>query len=92
MESNPIPAYDNIRTVASEELRSDAGKQKGDPNKAMEAVVDVVRGEGKSTGKPWPLYLFLGNDTDTGVREKAGKLLMRLDEWSDVVRDMEFDE
>lgn len=58
----------------------------------MEAVVDVVRGEGKAKGRPWPLYLVLGNDAEAGIREKTGKLLMHLDEWSDVVRGVEFDE
>ena len=35
---------------------------KGDPDKAMEAVVDVVKGQGVANGKPWPFYLFLGEE------------------------------
>lgn len=92
LESNPIPAYDGVRTATGSKFKSGAGKEKGDPNKAMEAVVDVVRGEGKAKGRPWPLYLVLGNDAEAGIREKTGKLLMHLDEWSDVVQGVEFDE
>lgn len=68
------------------------GKEKGDPVKAMEAVVDVVRGEGKAKGRPWPLYLVLGDDADEGIRQKATKLLKHVDQWSDVIRTVSFDE
>jgi len=63
-----------------------SGKQPGDPNKAMEIVVDVVRGEGVAAGKPWPLYLVLGEDAEEAIRTKCKKMLDHLDEWRDVVR------
>ena len=47
-DSNPISAYDELRTVTMQRFGSVAGTQKGDPDKAMAAVVDVVKGEGKA--------------------------------------------
>jgi len=89
--SNPIAAYNDMRRTATEEFGSIYGTQKGDPNKAMEAVVDVVRGEGKAKGRPWPLYLALGDDADEGIRQKSAKLLKHVDEWGDVIKSVNFD-
>ena len=89
--SNSIPAYDELRDIAMKRFSAVAGTQKGDPNKAMEAVVDVVKGEGKAKGRPWPLYLALGDDADEGIRQKSTKLLRHVDEWGDVVRSVNFD-
>lgn len=90
--SNPIVGNDPLRNATEKSFASVAGNQKGDPDKAMEVVVDVVRGEGKAKGRPWPLYLVLGNDAEAGVREKCAKMLAHLDDWSDVVRGVQFDE
>ncbi|KAJ6606389.1 hypothetical protein DFH09DRAFT_1241948 [Mycena vulgaris] len=62
----------------------------GDPVKAMEAVVDVVRGEGVAAGRPWPTYLVLGSDAEKAILAKTEKLKTHLEEWSDVVRGVEF--
>jgi len=58
----------------------------------MEAVVDVVKGEGKAKGRPFPLYLALGEDADAGIRQKSVTLLKHIDEWGDVIRTVDFDE
>ena len=60
------------------------GSAKGDPDKAMEAVVDVVKGQGVANGKPWPFYLILGEDASGDVEMKCRKVLGALDEWKDV--------
>ncbi|KAJ7677228.1 hypothetical protein B0H17DRAFT_1334370 [Mycena rosella] len=62
----------------------------GDPVKAMEAVVDVVRGEGVAAGRPWPTYLVLGRDAEKAILAKTDKLTRHLEDWSDVVRGVEF--
>ncbi|KAJ8582665.1 hypothetical protein M405DRAFT_749909, partial [Rhizopogon salebrosus TDB-379] len=64
------------------------GKQPGDPMKAMKVVVDIVRGEGVAVGREWPLYLVLGEDAERDVRNKCTKILKHLDEWQDVIRDV----
>jgi hypothetical protein len=69
-----------------------AGSQKGDPDKAMEVVVDVVRGEGKAKGRPWPLYLALGEDADANIRQRSMNLLKHVDQWGDVIKSVNFDE
>lgn len=86
-----MPANDVIRAASMRGFASVPGAQKGDPDKAMEVVVDVVRGEGAAMGRPWPLYLVLGDDAEEGIKEKCGKLLKHLDEWKDVTRNVSFD-
>ncbi|TFK33479.1 hypothetical protein BDQ12DRAFT_691158 [Crucibulum laeve] len=88
---NPIPDYDNIRITSKAQFASVSGTEKGDPAKAMEVLVDVVRGEGVAKGRPWPGYLVLGEDAEADVRNKSAKVLAVLDEWKDVARGVNFD-
>lgn len=91
--SNPILAYGEFRDATNQRFRTAVGgAQNGDPDKAMEAVVDVVKGEGKAKGRPWPLYLVLGHDAEEAIRQKTTKLLNHIDEWSDVIGAVGFDE
>ncbi|KAJ7691780.1 hypothetical protein B0H17DRAFT_1062642 [Mycena rosella] len=88
---NAIAAYDETRRENMEHYESREGTQAGDPDKAMDAVVDVVRGEGPAQGKPWPGYLLLGKDADRDVRAKCKIMTDHLDEWSEVVRGVDFE-
>ncbi|KAJ7182745.1 hypothetical protein C8R43DRAFT_967969 [Mycena crocata] len=88
---NVIADYDAMRALSMERFGAVGGKEKGDPAKAMEAVVDVVRGEGVARGRPWPGRLVLGEDAESDVRAKCKKVLDGMDEWSDVVRGVSFD-
>ncbi|KAJ6588728.1 hypothetical protein B0H19DRAFT_216909 [Mycena capillaripes] len=88
---NRIEAYDGIREENRNGYSGRDGKQMGDPDKAMEAVVDVVRGEGAARGKPWPRYLLLGKEADRDVRAKCKTMTDHLDEWSEVVKGVDFD-
>ncbi|EGN94573.1 hypothetical protein SERLA73DRAFT_188544 [Serpula lacrymans var. lacrymans S7.3] len=88
---NPIPDYDEQREDGVVNFGAVAGKQKGDPTKAMKALVDVVNGEGCASGKPWPLYLVLGEDAEQDIRDKCKKVMDHLDEWRSVVRGTNFD-
>ncbi|KAF8838181.1 NAD(P)-binding protein [Paxillus ammoniavirescens] len=90
--SNPICDYDEQRADSLATYNVLDGKQPGDPVKAMNAVVDVVRGEGVAAGKEWPLYLVLGRDAEIDIRNKCAKMIRHLDEWSDVVRGVDIDE
>jgi len=89
---NPIPDYDAMRNAGQKQVNSMIGKATNDPKKAVEAICDVVRGEGVAKGKEWPLYLMLGKGCEEDVRSKCTKVLSVLDEWKDVTRAMEFDE
>ncbi|KAF8815899.1 NAD(P)-binding protein [Phlegmacium glaucopus] len=87
----PIADYDALRTAAIAGFSAVGGTQDGDPDKAAEAIVDVVRGEGVAKGRPWPEYLLLGYDAEANVRGKCSKVLKVLDEWLDVTRGVNFD-
>lgn len=82
--SNPIAANGPLREASLAKLSVLAETSKGDPTKAMEAVVDIVRGEGIAKGRPWPELLILGEDAERDVRDKCNKVLKALDEWKDV--------
>lgn len=88
--NNRIPDYDAIRGKSIELFASVPGKEKGDPDKAMEVLVDVVKGQGVAKDRPWPGYLVLGEDAEAAVRDKCAKVLGVLDEWVDVARGVNF--
>ncbi|KAI0328782.1 NAD-P-binding protein [Cubamyces sp. BRFM 1775] len=84
---SPIADYDRAR----EELRKRVENRhrlpnQGDPAKGMDALVDVVRGEGraKDKGGELPLWLFLGGDCLADVKARADKLKKVAEEWADV--------
>ncbi|RDX43110.1 NAD-P-binding protein [Lentinus brumalis] len=88
---NPIPDYNAMREEIAKRRRGAQGHMNGDPAKAMELLVDVVRGEGKAKGKAWPLYLPLGWATDDAIQAKTKTILGVLDEWRDIIRDLDYD-
>lgn len=81
-----IADYEKMREGAIARYANQNGKQPGDAEKAMRAVVDVVRGEGKAAGKPWPLWLVLGKDAEEDLRAHCKERLRNLDEWSEITR------
>ena len=88
---NAVSGNDEMRDAAQKRFATVFGSEKGDPVKAMEAVVDTVRGEGVAEGKPWPGLLVLGGDADRDVRNRCHKTLQVLDEWKDVAENLNFD-
>ncbi|KAF5364435.1 hypothetical protein D9758_010694 [Tetrapyrgos nigripes] len=91
---NPISDYDTVREKIMTIMKAADRKQEGDPNKAAELVVDIVRGEGKAlredgTVRDWPLYLPLGGDAVNDIRTKCRRMLDALDEWADVTTGLE---
>lgn len=81
---NRIPDYDEMRAKSTEWYDTVHGLVKGDPAKAMEVLTDVVRGEGKAAGRPWPLYLVLGDLGVQGIADKCHTMLKVIDDWKDV--------
>ena len=86
-----IPAYDKLREKGRARFNSISGYERGDPRRAMELLVDVVRGEGAAADRPWPLWLFMGADVYRDVRGKCAAVLQALDTWEDVSTALEFD-
>ncbi|KAF7980838.1 hypothetical protein HWV62_36476 [Athelia sp. TMB] len=91
-KANPIPDYDRMRKETEEDMKAVPGNQPGDPAKAMEVLVDVVRGEGVAKGRPMPLYLPLGTDAEAAIRGKCATMTAVLDEWQDVIRSTDITE
>ncbi|KAJ7022306.1 hypothetical protein C8F04DRAFT_1138389 [Mycena alexandri] len=90
-EGNKIPDYDALRFEGEDVYKRAYRTLKGDPAKAMEAVVDVVRGEGKAKGRAWPGMLVLGDVGVSGVKEKCEQVMGLLEEWRDVSTTLNFD-
>ncbi|KIK57759.1 hypothetical protein GYMLUDRAFT_45941 [Collybiopsis luxurians FD-317 M1] len=91
-QENSLPDYDELRTSAIKRSSID-GKQPGDPTRAMEALVDVVRGEGVATGRKFPAIgtaLLLGNDVEKDFYTKFDKMKATVMEWAHVVRGVWF--
>ena len=85
-----IPDYDALRERGHAVFASISGNEKGDPAKAMELLVDVVRGEGDAYGREWPMWLFMGKDVYRDVRAKCERVERHLAEWEDVATNLEF--
>ena len=50
----------------------------------MDAVVEVVRGEGRAAGKPFPLWLALGDDAVRDIRAKTTRIIENLEVHQDI--------
>ncbi|KAI0312669.1 NAD-P-binding protein [Amylostereum chailletii] len=82
----PLPDYDAAREELRRRMKDrENEKNKGDPEKGMNALMDVIRGEGRASGKDgWPLWLFLGDDAIEGIKVRTGSYTKTLDEWRNV--------
>lgn len=90
-EDNAIAEYDAMRERAKKMYDAADGHQPGDPVKAVEVLADVVRGEGRAAGRPWPVYLPLGLEAETAIRHKCKVVTDVLDDWGAVIRDTRLD-
>jgi NAD(P)-dependent dehydrogenase (short-subunit alcohol dehydrogenase family) len=61
-----------------------AGNQIGDPDRAAQAILDLVRAE-----QP-PIHLLLGTDALRRAREKVDAVIEEMDRWEDVTRGTDF--
>ncbi|KAI0703436.1 hypothetical protein BC835DRAFT_1410717 [Cytidiella melzeri] len=90
-DGNELADYDKQRAIALEKFSKIDKFLLGDPVKAMHVLADVVRGEGRAKGKPWPLYLPLGKEAEDAIRDKTKLLDNVLEEWGDIIRDTRLD-
>ena len=61
-----------------------AGKQIGDPDRAAQAILELVRSE-----QP-PIHLLMGTDALRRAREKVDSVIEEMDRWEDVTRGTDF--
>ncbi|KAF8478850.1 short-chain oxidoreductase [Gautieria morchelliformis] len=82
------PEYVPYHLSCAKALAGVHGCQPGDPQKAVNVIADVVRGEGCAIGKKWPNVLVLGQDAEHDIRLKCQQVLERLDdaEWREIGR------
>lgn len=74
----PIDAYAETAGARRAQLRSNSGRQAGDPLRAADIVIDVVENPDP------PLHLILGKAGLERVREKLRLLLQSIDAWESV--------
>jgi len=85
-----IDDYAPMRELMESLLKNLRGKQLGDPDKAVEVILDVVRGEGvmrTADGelRKWPERLVLGSDAEYDIRNTARSYEKTMEEWHDVL-------
>ena len=85
IEPLSIPEYSEVYGMMVAGIDAFRGKLPGDPRKAAERILDVVRREGMATGKKIPLRLPLGPDALEQVRNKCLETLKILEEWESVI-------
>ena len=66
------------------------GKQPGDPAKAVELMLDLIRGEGAAAGKDLPPVAYLGSDCVEAVKKSCQTTLQRIEEWETVFSSTDF--
>lgn len=86
-----IADYDEIRKMTNEFVKGMDGNQSGDPVKAVDIMIDVVKGEGVAKGKTKPERLPIGKGMMDALRKKCNEGLEICGEWGDIVEGTDFD-
>ena len=86
-----ISEYSQLHNALQAGVAAVDGNQPGDPEKAAERMVDVVRREGMAAGKEIPLRMPLGRDAMDQVRNKCLNTLKILEEWEPLIVSTDFD-
>jgi len=83
--SSAIDDYAELNTIVGGFVGQMNGNQPGDPKKAVNIMVDVVKGEGVAEGKEMPERLPLGSDILAKIKDKYTKYLEVCTEWEGVI-------
>ena len=78
-----IEAYKPIRDAIVEFMMHMTSQESlgGDVLKAVEVIVDIVKGEGVAQGRPMPHRIILGGDAVGGIEAKCQETLKEIEEW-----------
>jgi len=85
-----IADYEPITSKREQSLSTYNGKQPGDPEKGVQVMIDVIKGEGAAKGKEFPSALLLGSDCYNLVKDILEKTLETNKEWKDVICSTDF--
>ena len=80
----PLDAYAATAGARRAQFKASSGKQAGDPVRAAEAIIKVVR-----SAKP-PLHLLLGKNALERARAVYADFLLSMDEWENVTLSADF--
>lgn len=90
-EGSLVHRYDEPIKALTDRQTETNGKQPGDPNQAVERVLDVVRREGSvADAKEIPLRVTLGRDASQVVRNQCLETLKEMDEFDGLTRSTDF--
>ena len=81
---NSISDYDATAKAKADQLKGNAGKQAGDPVRAVKAMVQAI--EAKNT----PLHLLLGSASYSMATQKLENLKREYSEWEILSRSVDF--
>ncbi|KAF1959196.1 NAD(P)-binding protein [Byssothecium circinans] len=87
----PNEAYKEVNEGMQKLAQAVNGNQPGDPKKAAERIIDVVRSEGMAVGRTLPKRLPLGQDSLADIRKKCTETLKICDEWGELISSTDFD-
>lgn len=90
VEIEPHEAYAEVLKQMGVQATAIDGNQPGDPKKAVERIIDVVRQEGVAEGREMPKRLPLGADALAVIREKCEETLKICKDWEDVINSTDF--
>ena len=76
-----VKFYDEIHAA----ITAQHGKQRGDPKKAAERMVDVLKSEGMAAGRTMPARMPLGPDSLAAIRAKCEATLKICEEWEGLI-------
>jgi len=86
LAAKELPEYKDTAGKARDYLRTQAGKQPGDPQKAVEAIIAVA-----DSPNP-PLHLILGKIALTRFRDKLAQWQKEIAAWEQVTQSADFPE
>jgi hypothetical protein len=86
-----IPEYEPMYNALKGMLEAFNDQQPGDPKKAAERIVDIVRREGLAAGKETPPRLPLGPDGLQQLKNKCLSTLKILDDWEQLITSTNLD-
>ena len=80
-----IPDYSDFNKAVREFEKTSYGKEPGDPKKAVERMIDVVKGEGLAKGRDLPVRMPLGSDGLKFVEDQCMATLKICEKWRDLI-------
>ena len=95
VETDPslsIPDYAEFNKLVGGFVQQMNGNQPGDPKKAVQVMIDLVKGEGVAKDRTVPERLPLGTDVFDKIKAKYTKYLAVCDEWESVITSTDLSE